>query len=475
MNNLHSFNIIVKLKSQPASFEEIAKHTRIVDFVDPNHQAIYQSFCHYYDRNNHNLGYGFRESLRKESLAIWDSILVEPPPTPEQIKQNIKALKDETTRTLGLKCATDFINKVTTDPDNFSLYRSELFRMMPSSLQNKKAVRKGQEILESVLAQIDKRIKGEEEEKITTPFDSLNWLLNGGIGPGQLVVLSSRTNFGKSMFCSQLLLNWIHTDAKKVAIIGLEMSDEEYLCRVLAQSARIIGEKNLTLNNIYQPNKYFGINADFKNIFKEIMGSDIADRFIAVQEKIMSFEVLQEQCEMIVQAEKPDVIVIDHLLLLEKTGSEKEHELIHAVTKWAKAFAVENGVRVIAVSQINRDSDIARPKVTDMSGGRGIENQADLILGISKHLEEEESEPGNFGKKFLNEEDNYLRRINIMKNRHGIKDKYILTEFEGENAGFAEILPDNWQSLLEDPPEGKNLTWSQPYKKNIDYIISQGD
>jgi replicative DNA helicase len=469
---------LVKLKSNPTCFEEVSKQVRVVDFVDPYHQAIFQAFCHYYDRQEKMIGYGFRESLRKNAIQVWDSILIEPPATEKQIKANIHALKNETTRTIGLKCATDFINKVNTDPENFALYRSELFRMMPSSLQNKKSVRKGGEILESVLEQIGKRLEGEEEEKITTPFDSLNWLLNGGIGPGQLVVLSSRTNFGKSMFCSQLLLNWIHTDAKKVAVIGLEMSDEEYLCRVLAQGSRILGEKYLTLNNIYQPNRYFGINGDYKEIFRNIMNFDVSDRFISVQEKVMSFTVLQEQCEMIAQTEKPDVIVIDHLLLLEKTGSEKEHELIHAVTKWAKAFAVDHGIRVVAVSQINRDSDISRPKVTDMSGGRGIENQADLILGISKHLDEDDDiEAGNFGKSAMRmeQEDNYLRRINIMKNRHGIKDKYILAEFEGENAGFAEIIPDNWEELIEQPPEGKSLTWSKPYKKNIDYQIEKGD
>jgi replicative DNA helicase len=480
MQHLHSFNVLVKLKSNPQSFEEFCYRIKVVDFTDPDHREIYQNAASCYDRLTKQFVYPFLENMSPKLRSIWDHIKFEPPASKKDIEINCQFLKKEAAISISKKAVVQFLDKIDKDPSNILRHREELLAILPSGFSSEDSWQSGIEARDEMLTQIQEHIDGNEDSTpIPLPFETLNWLTNGGVKRGQLFVIGSTTNFGKSMFCTQLAIGWTAMENLKVCIVGLEMDGPEYMRRVTAQMARVINISGMNLNNLLRPDKYHGINAEYKQIVSnQILEDKIANNYSFLREKIVSKELAKQEFMKAVHVHKADVIILDHLLLLEKNATEKEHEAVHAMTHWMKGFATNNNVVCVAVSQMNRGTDLYDPKTADMAGGRGVENQADLVLTIGLHEEEGEEQQeknGWFAKKHSLFQDDFIRKIFVLKARNAKRGTSILTHFEGENAGFAELIPDRWKDLQHEPPEGITLTWSKPYKKLLDYIDGEGE
>lgn len=271
---------------------------------------------------------------------------------------------------------------------------------------------------------------------LKTPFESLDYLLNGGVSFGDLVVIASRTNEGKSMLAGQ----WVIALAKQeipVAILGLEMDDAEYFTREIAHVARSLGRRDLTLANLSNPVRW-GIGDDLEDMVRVVSQFDIH----YLKNKMVTLDEVKTYCNYAVKNLKCKAIVIDHSLLI--TSKDDQHKMVNELTNFLQTFAATNDVLCLLVNQVNRsDRPGKQINVSDMSGGRSIEHAASLLLTIDR-LPENKDDNDPYGSTI--DTSNY-RILNIIKSRNSVRDKHILTTFEGINATFREVLPDNWDKI----------------------------
>ena len=175
-----------------------------------------------------------------------------------------------------------------------------------------------------------------------------------------------------------------------------------------------------------------------------------------LQPKIITVDELRTYCNLAVNEHKVDAIFLDHMLLVDNDDQKK---MIEEVSNFMKVFATENKIISFAISQMNRDTDLYNPKVSNMSGGRTIEHTATTLLTIGRHRENSEVRYGRVD----DEENPNLRKIEILKARGAPSGTYFLANFRGNNASFEEIEPDNWDQIKHAGPNEYQFQYQGPF------------
>lgn len=270
---------------------------------------------------------------------------------------------------------------------------------------------------------IDSKIQAlDEPAKYTpTPWTDLNEIIRGW-RPGALYVLGARPGVGKTIFGLQAAIALADTGA--VAFASLEMTDQELMSRVIAQTAevplgRLDGTTDSSDTQLTQ--------RDWKHIAAtrarwQDMPLAINDHSGSTVESIVAHA-------RAVNRETPlAAIVVDYLQLM--TGDSRDprprHEVVAAHTRALKLAAKDLGVPVLLLSQLNRASQARndkRPTLADLRESGAIEQDADVVLLL--HSEDDEPDDVN---------------LLVAKNRHGATGVVELIR-EGH---YARLLPRVW-------------------------------
>ena len=117
-------------------------------------------------------------------------------------------------------------------------------------------------------------------------------------------------------------------------------------------------------------------------------------------------------------------VIIDYLQLVTPGDERKdENSQLTEISRGCKMMAIEFGVTVFPLSQLNRkveERNDKRPKASDVRGSGAIEQDADLILALFRP---------EFYKIFKDKKGRNLRNIVevlILKNRHGESEHPVL-------------------------------------------------
>ncbi|PZG12963.1 replicative DNA helicase [Micromonospora craterilacus] len=212
-------------------------------------------------------------------------------------------------------------------------------------------------------------------EVIPTGFEDLNRLLSGGWRAGQLVVVAARTGVGKSVATTGFARDaaWIY--GVPSAIFSLEMADTEIGKRLLAAGA------DVPLTAIKQ-----GLLTDGQRDAVNIIRHATANAPLYLDGTAsMSLAEIRARARRLHRAHGLRLLVVDYLQLIETTAqrSENRQQAVAAVSRGLKLLAMELGITVIAVSQLNRGPENRadkRPTMADIRESGSIENDADVIL-----------------------------------------------------------------------------------------------
>ena len=283
----------------------------------------------------------------------------------------------------------------------------------------------------------------------------------GGLHPSDLLILAGRPGMGKTALATKIAFGAARAlvaEAKRtdpnavprgsIAIFSLEMSSEQLANRLLAEEARISGDR----------------------IRRGEIGQKDFDRFVAVSKEIGSLPIwiddtpaitlsaLRTRCRRLARTRGLSFVVVDYLQLMRPAaGSRPENRVleISMITQGLKAIAKELRVPVMALSQLSRaveSREDKRPQLSDLRESGSIEQDADMVMFVYRdeyYLAQREPKAMAFDnddklqaaldkwKQDMAQAHN-TAELFIAKQRHGPTGAIELF-FEGEFTRFADL------------------------------------
>ena len=282
------------------------------------------------------------------------------------------------------------------------------------------------------LSRIDDRREGRVPTGLSTGFPDLDKRMNGGLHPGQLIILAARPGVGKSAFAMQVALHFALND-RPALFCSQEMPESDLMDRITSLHARV------PLGRVIRANE---------------MTSDDYDRLTALAPQLLNTPLmLDEQPSLTLMAVRNKgrkaarqlgrlgLLVVDYLQLMvsEESGQSRNAE-IEQISRGLKQLAKEFGMPVIALSQLSRKCEERpnrRPLASDLRDSGAIEQDADAILTL-------------YRDEIYNPESQYkgLAELGIIKNRQGPTGGFIGLAYHGEFTRFDSMFGD-WPAAQE--------------------------
>jgi replicative DNA helicase len=260
--------------------------------------------------------------------------------------------------------------------------------------------------------QFEDRYTDNFRNTVTTGWECIDDVLQGGLAGGELGVVVAPAGAGKSWVLSALGANAL--------IMG-----------------KTVIHYTLELNRIYTARRYDSIITGFNNSnlllhkdkiedkVKTIKGNLIVEQFPAKTASILTLKSHLDRC--IAQSQKPDVIIVDYADLLKGHNKELRFEL-KQIYEGLRALSAEYNCPIWTASQTNRsslDSEIIEAdKISEDYSKIAI---GDFIMSLSRRAED----------KVLG-----IGRFHIIKNRFGSDGITFPSKFDASN-GSIDIFREN--------------------------------
>jgi replicative DNA helicase len=206
---------------------------------------------------------------------------------------------------------------------------------------------------------------------INTGYSILNHI-TGGWQDTDLIILAGRPSVGKTA----LALNFLRNAASTVPVgmFNLEMGDSQLMRRLLCAESKIYLDK---FNNG---------KMTMEELETVVMSNDRINKlniFIDDTGGIDIYE-LRSKARRMVSKHGVKLIIIDYLQLMSGEGNKTQNreQEISSISRKLKALAKEIKIPVIALSQMNRDSEKSKrePILSDLRESGAIEQDADMVL-----------------------------------------------------------------------------------------------
>ncbi|WP_022868891.1 replicative DNA helicase [Schaalia vaccimaxillae] len=254
---------------------------------------------------------------------------------------------------------------------------------------------------------------------VPTGFTDLDNLTQGLRG-GQMIIVAARPAMGKSTLALDICRSASIKHKITSLIFSLEMSHQEITMRMLS------AESGVRLSKM-QAGKMSDI--DWRKVAETT--SRIADAPLYVDDSAnITISEIRSKCRRLKQQENLGLVVIDYLQLM-TTGQQVEsrQQEVSAMSRNLKLLAKDLEVPVIAVAQLNRNSESRndrKPMMSDLRESGSLEQDADIIMLLHRpDYYNKEDRPGEAD-------------IIVAKHRNGATDT-ITALFQGDMARFVNF------------------------------------
>ena len=261
---------------------------------------------------------------------------------------------------------------------------------------------------------------------IPSGFTEIDRITNGW-QRSDLIIAAARPSMGKTAFVLTMARNVAIEHKIPVAFFSLEMDSVQLIKRLIVSESKIKSEKirsgNLTEN-------------DWAHLESSIKELTEAPLFIDDTPALSIYE-FRAKARKLKATQDVQLIVIDYLQLMSGPPELKKmrEQEVSAISRGLKAIAKELKVPIIALSQLNRSTEMGgnkRPQLSNLRESGAIEQDADLVLFIHR------PEYYGFKEGENNESLEGIAEIIIAKHRNGATGDVQL-RFIKEEARFAEI------------------------------------
>lgn len=258
--------------------------------------------------------------------------------------------------------------------------------------------------------------------------------ITGGFEDGDLIILAGRPGMGKSALGVSIALK-LAKENIGVLIISLEMSQEQVARRIIAN----LGSLNVTKL------KYNSLSSQAEVEFfqKAVERADELPIFLNDEGAITLAKIKYEIKKHVKKGVR--LVMIDYIQLIKHQARGGMTEKITDISNGLKAMAMEFGVVILGLSQLNRaveSRDDKRPQLSDLRDSGSIEQDANMVIFAFRpeyYLEKQKPEDPARLSEWEKEMDRLrgLAFAIVSKNRDGQCGEARL-RFDGEFARFTE-------------------------------------
>ena len=262
--------------------------------------------------------------------------------------------------------------------------------------------------------------RGGEMVGVPTGFQKLDEMTHG-LHPGQLIILAARPAVGKSTLALDIARNASIKHNKPVIFFSLEMGRGEIAMRLLSAESRIylqtMRKGNLSDN-------------DWSRI-ASVRGEINSAPLYIDDSPNMTLVEIRAKCRRLAKRVGLEMIVIDYIQLM--TSGKKVESRQQEVSEFSRALkllAKELGVPVIAISQLNRNSERSenkKPELSHLRESGSLEQDADVVVLLHRD---------DIAKK--EEERDGLAELIVAKQRNGPTGP-VMVNFLGQFSKFEDL------------------------------------
>ena len=242
-----------------------------------------------------------------------------------------------------------------------------------------------------------------------------------GLHPGQLIILAARPAVGKSTLALDFARHAAIRSGKATIFFSLEMGRAEIAMRMLS------AESSIQLQNMRKGNMS---DSDWARLAQVRGQINDAPLFIDDSPNLTLVEI-RAKCRRLAQRVGLKMIVIDYIQLM--TSGKKVESRQQEVSEFSRALkllAKELNVPVIAISQLNRNSEQTKdkkPEISQLRESGSLEQDADVVILLHREALGEKEHPR------VGEAD-----LILAKQRNGPTGT-IVVGFQGQYSRFANM------------------------------------
>lgn len=237
---------------------------------------------------------------------------------------------------------------------------------------------------------IVERYEDQVRNVVSTGWDVIDEITQGGFGKGELILFAAPPGIGKSWSLVNIGVNAMKK-GKVVAHYTLELN-EGYT-----------GQRyDAVLSGVAVGNLKYNME-DVKKAVENVPGDLVVKHYPTKTASVTSLKAHMDK--MTLQGKKPDVVIVDYADLLRGPAKEKRHEELEEIIEDLRGMAGEYEVPVFTASQINRsgaEDDIITG--TKIAGSFSKMMTADFVVSLSRKIEDKLAGTG---------------RWHVIKNRFG--------------------------------------------------------
>lgn len=208
----------------------------------------------------------------------------------------------------------------------------------------------------------------------------------GGIRPGEMLVIGARASLGKTALACNLARH-VAVDGQGTALMfSLEMGKLELLDRFFADLAKV-DTRTLRRGSLS--------TQDWQRVFGAIGRLNRSGLYIADQTYTLDRIRIQGRRWRARHPDRQGILVVDYLQLASEGSGARDDgnraQQVARISRGLKLLAKELKVPIVALSQLNRESDKENrePRLSDLRESGGIEQDADIVLLLHGQRPEE--------------------------------------------------------------------------------------
>jgi replicative DNA helicase len=208
----------------------------------------------------------------------------------------------------------------------------------------------------------------------------------GGIEKQSLVIIGGRPGMGKTVAGLQVAVENAR-QKRRVIYFSLEMSRRSLWARLACGAARV--DWRLIKSRTARPEMVKAVEDESTNLINEI------GDYLLIDDSPMT---TNEDIFKKVGEYKPELIVVDHLDLVNRQERGKLNEVIRVgnISRMGKIIAKQFNIPAVYLMQLNRDTekrDNKRPQLSDIRASGEVEQDADIVLFLYRpdYYQEEEN------------------------------------------------------------------------------------
>ncbi len=235
------------------------------------------------------------------------------------------------------------------------------------------------EVLVDLAAEFDNPT--ERGTAIATGFDDLDHKLGGGLHGGEVVVIAARTATGKTALALNIADN-VTAVGTPTLFVSMEMTRSELAKRLLCSKSGVMS--TVLRRGTLADNERQAVSEASRVLHASPLFIDDSE-----SQTVGSIGAAARQIQ---RRHGLGLVVIDYLQLVKPSNRrEPREQQVAGIAREVKGLAKQLGVPIILLAQLNRQAESSkdgRPKLSHLRESGAIEQDADLVLLLSKDSDE---------------------------------------------------------------------------------------